>query len=431
MNRPVDWTALDMSSDPVPGDPELVARAGRHYSDVTEALHQAATKLYRIADGQAHMVSEAVDAIRENATTVADDVTRVFDRYGETAQAVSGYAPELDDAQFESRRALIQARQAQQDIQDAQRTAAFFAAEIAAAGPGQDITAEQGAYRRAQGAVEEAGADLAAAKRRAHNAITARDNAAQRAMSRINEVVQGVDLNDGWYQNWGKDFLGVVAKWAGRIGAALGAAALFLSWVPFLGLALFAGAFLFSAIGLAATSIRKAHGDATWTDVAVASIGVLASGLGFASVKLMTRSARLAGRAAMEGRAARVASSAGRRSVNMGRVSRSRSAHRTLFLERPAPNSIRSFMSRAGDEAVGGQAIRGIKYAKALKAEFPKGTVGADEVLAQTKKINRYAGGALTANYTGHALTVYGTEEDIRKNAFGSSPSPAKQLNLP
>lgn len=443
MNRPVDWSALDLPSDPVPGDPELVQRGGRHYIEVAGAIHEAAVKLRRIADGQAHMVSEAVEAIRDTARAVAEDVSRAFERYDETGQALVGYGPAQDEAQAESLQALMQARQARDDIQDAQRKVAFFAAQIAGAPAGADTSMEEGARRRAEGALDEANADLAAAKRRVYHAMAMRDDAAQRAMARVNEVVQHVDLNDGWYENWGKDFLAVVAKWCGRIGAVLGVLSLFLGWVPFLGWALIGGAVFFSAVGLAATSIQKAHDDASWLDVAVASVGLLAAGAG-AVAKVGLRGAAAAARSAATGaRATRASEDA----YAITRTTmRSWRAGSRFFHQAEPPRGFRAVLTKigsdlksgrafktAGDEFIGGQSIRGFQYGRSLQAEFKgfRGAEDADEVLRQAKNLQRAGATGFGAHFTGQGLTVYGIEEDITESFSAAEKGAAQQLNLP
>ena len=101
MSRPRDWSPL-ACIDPVPGDPDRVEWLGKHYRQVAWAISDTARKLRQIADHQ-DMQSEAVEAFRNIAREVANDINRAHERYDGVGRALVGYAPELRDAQSASR----------------------------------------------------------------------------------------------------------------------------------------------------------------------------------------------------------------------------------------------------------------------------------------------------------------------------------------
>lgn len=100
MSRPVDWTPL-AERDPVPGDPDRLETAARHYKRVAEAIDLAATKLRRLAE-HADMQSEAVDTFRGNALKVAENIGRAHERYAAVTTALTTSASDLRDAQVDS-----------------------------------------------------------------------------------------------------------------------------------------------------------------------------------------------------------------------------------------------------------------------------------------------------------------------------------------
>ncbi|MPZ66622.1 MAG: hypothetical protein GEU83_14295 [Pseudonocardiaceae bacterium] len=304
MNRPVDWAPL-AGSDPVPGDPDRVADLGRHYRKVAATISDAAAKLRRIAANYHDMDSDAVDAVRDNAQKVADDITRAHERYDGVGQALAGYAPHLRDAQSESAAALRQAKDAEAAQASASQKAEAAQARVDTATQGVDTTADQGDQRRALGAAEAAGDALTAARRRLDAAIETRGRAAQRAMGGINEVKNSGDLNDSWWDNWGAKVVKVIVTIADAVAVVAGILALISLFIPVIGPALAA---LFGTIALAAGLVSLAGnlalastGYAEWSAVMWSVAGVLSFGVGRAAVaalKVSVKGARGAARMA-------------------------------------------------------------------------------------------------------------------------------------
>jgi Putative T7SS secretion signal domain len=291
--RPLDWSPL-ASGDPVPGDPDRVEQLGRHYQRVASAISDAATKLRRIAEHQ-DMHSEAVAAFRDTAREVADDISRAHERYDGVGRALSGYAPELREAQSESAAALVQAQHAEDDLVTANRLAHAAQVRIHAAPDGTDTTADQGDHRRALTAADAARDDLAAARRRLRGATETRDAAARRAMSLVAEVKDSGDLNDTWWDNWGAKIVQVIVKVADVVAVVAGVLALLVGWIPIIGQALAAilgtVALLASLVSLLGNLALAATGDGEWSDVAWSALGVLSFGVGRAAIGALRVSA--------------------------------------------------------------------------------------------------------------------------------------------
>ncbi len=285
MSRPIDWSPL-AGSDPVPGEPELVERAGRHYRKVAVAINGAATKLRRIADGQ-DMQSMAVNAFRDSANKVAEDIGRAHERYDGVGQALSGYAPQLQYAQDESVAALRQAKEAEAAQASAHRAAEAAQGRIDSA-KGADTTADQGDHRRALGAAEAAGGALGAARKRLQRAVEDRDNAAQRAINGINDVKDSGNLNDNWWDSWGAKVVKVVVKIADAVALAAGVLALAVGWIPVIGwgVAAVLGAVALGAglVSLAGNVSLAATGKGEWSAALWSVAGVLSFGVGKAAV---------------------------------------------------------------------------------------------------------------------------------------------------
>ncbi|MBV9013135.1 MAG: hypothetical protein JO272_14000 [Pseudonocardiales bacterium] len=291
--RPVDWSPL-AGSDPVPGEPDRVEQLGRHYQRVAAAISEAARKLRRIAEHQ-DMRSEAVEAFRDRAREVADDISRAHERYDGVGRALTGYAPELRDAQSESAAALVQARRAEDDLTTANRLAHAAQARISAAPTGTDTIADQGDHRRALTAADAARDDLAAARRRLSRATECRDAAARRAMSLVEDVKDSGDLNDSWWDDWGAKIVKVIVKAADAVAVVAGVLALLVGWIPVVGQALAAilgtVALLTSLVSLLGNIALAATGEGEWSDVAWSALGVLSFGVGRAAIGALRVSA--------------------------------------------------------------------------------------------------------------------------------------------
>lgn len=286
MSRPIDWSPLDLGHDPIPGDPDAVRAGGHDYVAVANAISRAARALRDMElDGDD---SDATDELIRNAGDVADEIERAEERYRETGLALLAYAPRLASAQQDSVEALELARSARDDAEAAE-SARLCSLRLAA---GADDDGDADDYRRDAGRhaadAEAAGAALARARRLLNEAIDERDSAADTAAERIRAIVEGDDLNDSWWDDWGADLLAVITDIAGWVSTIAGILALCVSWIPVIGQAL-AGVLLIVA-GVAAVInaignvILASTGERSWGEAVISIAGAVLSVVGLGAV---------------------------------------------------------------------------------------------------------------------------------------------------
>lgn len=295
--RPTDWSPVDRSRDPVPGDPDVVEAAGKHYVEVAEAIELAARRLRELSHHDS-MKGKAVDEVREKADDVAGDIERAHTRYAAVGKALKDYAGPLRTAQERADGALAKAVTAESDLraargrqtsaQDALTRARQDDLNAAAGAPpadhshleqsvrtaDQDVSTAEGTLRWARGEVDEAEDDW--------------ERAARTARDLISPVLKSNGLDDGWRDNISK-FVATLAKWAGAIAAACGIAALLVGWIPVIGQALAAvlGAIALVAgiVSLLANFFLAANGYGDWSAVVLDVIGLASFGIGRAVLK--------------------------------------------------------------------------------------------------------------------------------------------------
>ncbi|MDR1808572.1 MAG: hypothetical protein LBR33_11790 [Propionibacteriaceae bacterium] len=66
--RPLDWSPVDRSADPIPGDPGTVSQGGHDYLATATAIQQAATSLAAIDQGDT--ISLPVDELMGQRVTL-------------------------------------------------------------------------------------------------------------------------------------------------------------------------------------------------------------------------------------------------------------------------------------------------------------------------------------------------------------------------
>jgi hypothetical protein len=110
MARPADyqWQPLGLAADPVPGDPEELSQEVRHLSSVANAITGQVGALRKIASDKTETGQHA-DKIRTSALGLATSLQIVAARYQGVSNALGAWAPELEQAQALSLRALNEA----------------------------------------------------------------------------------------------------------------------------------------------------------------------------------------------------------------------------------------------------------------------------------------------------------------------------------
>jgi hypothetical protein len=296
--RPADWSALDLATDPVPGDPSIVRAGGQDYVDVAAAISRTATRLRSLSlEGT---VSEALETLGETARTVADDISRAQTRYRETGNALIDYASTLESAQAESLSALYAAREArteQESAAGAQRRYVSLASD--ATDPATALRYENLADD-ARGESGLAASRVTGAQGRVHDAVGERDRAAESARTRIENTTADDGLGDSWWQDWGADVVAVITDVAGWVATIAGVLALVVSWIPVIGQVLAAALLLIAGIAAIVNAVGNialaATGERSWTEAVISIVGAALSVVGLGAAARLVGSAAAAAR---------------------------------------------------------------------------------------------------------------------------------------
>lgn len=295
MSPVYSWYPL-ASSDPIPGDPGRVEQKADRYTEVALAIETAANGLMEIAaiDG---MVSNAVEAIREEAGKLEADIRRAKQRYADVGAALKAYSGELAGAQADAVAALGRARTAQAAIDEAQRLMSAANADLYEARQADDDEALTDATRRrnqARSDLSDADYALSRARGDLDEAIARRDSAAAVAMAAIESSTSRDELNDGAWEDFWSGFVNGVSEVFGTIAAVAGIAALVLCWVPVIGQALAVVALVAGAVALLADIVLLTQGEGSWEKVIWGAVGVLSFGAGRALATAASLSGRVA-----------------------------------------------------------------------------------------------------------------------------------------
>ena len=112
MARPTDWHILDLDHDPTPGDPWRVGRLGGLMRSLGDDAEHAARDVRGLVGDHAAMnwIGAAGDAFKEHVGEFPSQLDKVADSHHLCADALLGFAADLDTAQSEVDRALVQGR---------------------------------------------------------------------------------------------------------------------------------------------------------------------------------------------------------------------------------------------------------------------------------------------------------------------------------
>lgn len=281
--RPADWSVLELSSDPVPGDPNVVQVGGRDYLDVADAIKDAERRLRTLDLGSA-VVSKAIDALNETSEKVADNIGKAEARYRATGEALTRYAPALEAAQRDSLEALSLAHSARSAADTASSQQQHY---LRLASDEHDPQQALSYTNLADGLdAETSGANshLANARDKVHSAMSGRDRAAESAIDHIHSVTKSDGLHDSWWDDWGKDLLSVITDVAGWVASIAGVLALLVCWIPVVGQALAAALLLVAGIAAVVNAIGNivlaATGDRSWTEAIISIAGAVLAVVG-------------------------------------------------------------------------------------------------------------------------------------------------------
>jgi len=274
MGRPpgYQWQPLGVDADPVPGDPQAIRAEAAHLKQVASTITGQIAAMRKIASDNTETGQHA-EKIRSTALDLAGSLQKVATRYAAVSSALSAWAPELEQAQALSLRALNEAEAPH---------ATLTQAVILPSGPDlsaaqdQEIAGYHASMQRAQD-------QLVAAQALLTRATNLRDTQAAHYAAKINQASD--DSLADHESLWG-DLTHAIASSAWIIkdactvlelvAAACAIAALCLTGVGWLLLA----AFVLTGVALLGRTLLAATGNGSWTDVAVDTVALLTLGIG-------------------------------------------------------------------------------------------------------------------------------------------------------
>jgi hypothetical protein len=288
--RAEEWGVIGEPTDPIPGDPEEVAKLGRNLRKTAETIKKQANEIKALASVD-EWKSKTAEEFRKDAEEAEGKLCKAFKRYDAAADALGEkvidggcsdqYASELHRAQTMADKALRDARDA--DDESNASSAAIHKLPKSVGADDPDRKKLEKRQDAASLALERAKRDLEAAKE-------VRDAAAKRARDAIRHAIDNDGLKDGaWdkFKDWVNDNSGWMEKVlevSGWVATICGTLALMVGWIPIVGQVL---AGVLGTIALAATlvslvghTLLALAGKGSWFDVALDVVGIATLGIG-------------------------------------------------------------------------------------------------------------------------------------------------------
>ncbi|MER6677110.1 putative T7SS-secreted protein [Streptomyces sp. NPDC000983] len=288
--RPKDWTPL-YDSDPVPGDPDEVARLGRELRGMADEIDKQARNIKALAsvDG---WDSEAGRAFHKTAGDTSDRLKKAYDRYDEASAALGTrvadgeseeYAGELHRAQRMADKGLEEYRAAEVDYKAAGKVLDPLRGKV--------LTGDDAVQHSKQQKKQDDAADLMLqAEKKILAAKQIRDNAARKAARQIKNVIHHDGVRDpGGIMDWLADHV----EWVSVLGTVLAvlalAAAVFLGPVVAVAIALLAAATSAVALTGRLYDVFARGGKLDLMKIALDSLGIFPA---FGALKGITAAAK-------------------------------------------------------------------------------------------------------------------------------------------
>ncbi|MFJ6729854.1 hypothetical protein ACIQPQ_33640 [Streptomyces sp. NPDC091281] len=290
--RPRDWHPV-ADSDPVPGDPDQVAKLGRTLRKTADELERQIRNLKAVAEVDA-WDNKSGKEFRSRAKGNVKKLEAAFKRYDAAAEALgtsvtevgggyqdhlhadySNYASDLNRAQAMADAARKEARDADERRGAAQKSLDGLADDKSGTG-----SPDQENRKKAEARRDAASEGIDAARQKIDEARRVRNEAAKRARDSIDAIVNHDSLKDGFWDTLVRTVTKAtetIAKWAGILSLVVG-------WIPVIGQAL-AGvlgaiAMIATLINIAATLVAVLQGNEEWGALGKAAIGLLMIGVG-------------------------------------------------------------------------------------------------------------------------------------------------------
>lgn len=269
--RNLDWSPLDLDSDPVYADPDVVIAAQKRYSHIATTIDDATAKLKQIVDTNSDsLAGQYVEGLKSEAGTLKDSLSKAAVRYHDVADEIGKYEPDLD-------RGLTETAGARTDAEEAQtaQTKAQALPDPQKSSDGTTSPEEQQKGTDKNKANTDADAKMSAAKTRLDNALGALNVAGKR----FGDAVSARRYTDGLTDSYKDKLDAVMAKISqifAIIGMILGVLAIL---IPGVNVIVIAGV-VAGAITLIANIVLYVDGKGSVLDVVLGAVGLGLAGLG-------------------------------------------------------------------------------------------------------------------------------------------------------
>lgn len=271
----LEWHLVGEGSDPVPADGWDVRQVAKQFTDRGTVMDSAASTLQKFAD-TGEWIGEAAQKFAEKAGEAHGDLDKAAQKYLDAGTALTTFASAVDTARTETAAAVADAVDA-----DNRRRANTSSLLDGVDDPSDDL---KDADDRREDRLDGANSDLAAARTRLRNAMSALDTAADSCKRSINAASE--HFKDSTWD----DVKGAVASVIKVLVDALSIIAVVLAVIIIVLLVIGTGgaflavlmtvAFWVGVAIFALTAVQLAMGDATWTDLGLAALGLVGGGIG-------------------------------------------------------------------------------------------------------------------------------------------------------
>ncbi|MDT0309457.1 hypothetical protein RM780_21195 [Streptomyces sp. DSM 44917] len=300
---------MDLDRDPTPGEPEEIRELSEELQEFADDVGEALGRIRGMASDRAVLewAGLSAEAFRSEFEDVPGNLTKLQRSYDMAADALARYWPELQTAQGMADRALQRAIDAQAALSSAQTNLADAQDWFSRAGDEAERLREEGerennahppdetevrqavrdhqaareAASAAQTRVDNAQADLSAARELARQALDMREEAARTCAQGIEEASDAGIHNRRWWEravDWVVDNWDTIVSVCQAIVAVLGIVVMIiggpLAWVVLAA----------ALVVLADTLIRYSRGQCGLLDVAFAALDCIPGGRGLTTL---------------------------------------------------------------------------------------------------------------------------------------------------
>ena len=234
MARHYDWSPVGYSSDPIPGDPQVLRDEATKFKAVAESITEAATNLRNIANTKDES-GEFVEEFSKQAKEVASRISKAEIRYTGLADALREYADPLEQFQLDSVTILNRAINADTVAADGAKWEQHWTRELLE--PGLEPAESDRIQKLLDQAVsdrQEGESGAAVARGDLEQLGFDRDRAASAAAQKIKQAGEDSGINDSGWDNWVQfweehdELIDNIMKYAAMVGAILAVVAMFV-----------------------------------------------------------------------------------------------------------------------------------------------------------------------------------------------------------